>query len=51
MTVGPLALPAAEIPAAQAVPVRESWVQCDSCTKWRRVPKALADALDEDAPW
>ena len=29
----------------------ESWVQCDRCNKWRRVPKNVADALDEDAPW
>lgn len=29
----------------------QTWVQCDRCTKWRRIPQVLADSLDEDAHW
>ncbi|KAK9817923.1 hypothetical protein WJX72_004317 [[Myrmecia] bisecta] len=28
-----------------------SWVACDSCGKWRRLPKALVELLEDDAPW
>ena len=31
--------------------LKSTWVQCDRCNKWRRVPKALADSLDEEKPW
>ncbi len=30
---------------------KESWVQCDSCNKWRRIPALLADKLEDDAQW
>jgi len=30
---------------------KESWVQCDSCNKWRRIPAVLADKLDDNVPW
>lgn len=30
---------------------RDSWVQCDGCNKWRRVPVAVANELSDDAPW
>lgn len=29
----------------------DSWIECDACSKWRRIPAAMADALDDDAPW
>eukprot|EP00887_Chlorella_sp_A99_P003835 scaffold11.g3835.t1 len=29
----------------------QTWVACDRCEKWRRVPKELADGLAEDAKW
>lgn len=29
----------------------ESWVQCDRCNQWRRVPHEVADALQENEPW
>ena len=29
----------------------QTWVQCDRCTKWRRMPQVLADSLDEEAHW
>ena len=29
----------------------QSWAQCDRCNKWRRIPKVVADELNEDAPW
>lgn len=53
MTVGsvPMAAVAVDIPVPKTAMDRESWVQCDSCSKWRRVPKVLADALDEETPW
>ena len=34
-----------------AVANKESWVQCDSCNKWRRIPAVLADKLEDDVPW
>jgi hypothetical protein len=29
----------------------QSWVQCDRCQKWRRIPAVVAEALDDDSPW
>ena len=29
----------------------QTWVQCDRCSKWRRLPQILADSLDEEASW
>lgn len=29
----------------------DNWVQCDRCTKWRRVPKRVTDALEDDVKW
>lgn len=29
----------------------DSWVQCDKCSKWRRVPKGVVDALGDDDEW
>ncbi|KAL6755278.1 hypothetical protein V8C86DRAFT_2681836 [Haematococcus lacustris] len=29
----------------------DSWVACDRCSKWRRVPKAVAQSISEDASW
>jgi hypothetical protein len=29
----------------------DNWIQCDSCSKWRRVPKNIADALGDDDEW
>ena len=31
--------------------VEDTWVCCDSCSKWRRIPQVLADSLDEHIPW
>ena len=28
-----------------------TWVQCDDCSKWRRVPQAVADSLDDNSSW
>jgi hypothetical protein len=28
-----------------------SWVNCDACSKWRRLPEALAQALSDATPW
>ena len=28
-----------------------SWVACDECNKWRRIPKAVAESLQDDAGW
>jgi hypothetical protein len=37
---------------AQAKPRKDdTWVQCDRCSKWRRIPQMVADGLDEDANW
>lgn len=30
---------------------KESWVQCDSCNKWRRIPTTLAEQLSDSVPW
>lgn len=30
---------------------KETWVQCDSCQKWRRVPVEMAEALSDDDKW
>lgn len=32
-------------------PKEDHWVQCDRCNKWRRVPKRVADTLEDDATW
>lgn len=38
--------------AAEDVPhPTDSWVACDRCSKWRRVPASLAETLSDDAPW
>lgn len=29
----------------------QDWVQCDRCTKWRRVPHSVAEALGDDDEW
>ncbi|KAG1676074.1 hypothetical protein FOA52_014939 [Chlamydomonas sp. UWO 241] len=29
----------------------DSWICCDACSKWRRIPAAMADTLDDDAQW
>lgn len=29
----------------------QQWVACDACSKWRRVPAAVAESLDDDAAW
>jgi hypothetical protein len=29
----------------------DNWIQCDRCNKWRRVPKQVSDAIDDDAEW
>lgn len=29
----------------------ETWVQCDGCNKWRRLPTSVAAALSDDTPW
>lgn len=29
----------------------DSWVQCDRCNKWRRIPTEAAQRLADDAPW
>ena len=46
--------PAQEDPSKaieDAAPPKDSWVQCDSCNKWRRIPAIVADQLDENVPW
>ena len=35
----------------EVVTTKESWVQCDSCNNWRRIPAVLADKLDDNVPW
>lgn len=39
------------VPGASIKKSIDSWVQCDRCDKWRRIPQAVAEGLDEDAPW
>ncbi|GBF93173.1 histone-lysine N-methyltransferase [Raphidocelis subcapitata] len=29
----------------------QHWIQCDHCNKWRRVPKAMVDAIGDDDEW
>lgn len=31
--------------------MKDSWVQCDRCEKWRRIPAAVAESLEEETPW
>ena len=49
----PEAPPAGELSKSsdEAAAPKDSWVQCDSCNKWRRIPAAVADQLDENVPW
>lgn len=28
-----------------------SWVQCDKCSKWRKISTELADSLSDEVPW
>jgi histone-lysine N-methyltransferase SETD2 len=40
--------------AAQQAPgpvEQQTWVQCDACEKWRRIPTDLAQNLNDDEPW
>lgn len=30
---------------------QQSWVLCDRCTKWRRIPSAFARKIGEDTQW
>lgn len=43
--------PQAAAKSHEDVSTKESWVQCDSCNKWRRIPAVLADELDDNVPW
>jgi hypothetical protein len=29
----------------------DTWVCCDGCGKWRRIPQTVAADLDENSPW
>lgn len=29
----------------------DHWIQCDRCSKWRRVPQKVAEAIEDDAEW
>lgn len=29
----------------------DHWIQCDRCSKWRRVPPKVAQAIEDDAEW
>eukprot|EP00955_Chlamydomonas_euryale_P071969 361251-Chlamydomonas_euryale.AAC.7 len=31
--------------------MKDTWVQCDSCNKWRRIPVLVAEQLDDNAQW
>ncbi|GAX78574.1 hypothetical protein CEUSTIGMA_g6014.t1, partial [Chlamydomonas eustigma] len=35
----------------EPVVTKDTWVQCDSCNKWRRIPAIVADQLADDAKW
>ncbi|KAF8026567.1 hypothetical protein BT93_F3148 [Corymbia citriodora subsp. variegata] len=34
-------------PGEQHLPSRNAWVRCDDCYKWRRIPAALADSIED----
>lgn len=34
-------------PGEQHVPSPNAWVRCDDCYKWRRIPAALADSIED----
>lgn len=34
-------------PGEQHVPLPNAWVRCDDCYKWRRIPAALADSIED----
>lgn len=35
----------------QDCPNENAWVLCDDCCKWRRIPVALANSIDENCRW
>ncbi|KAL5776836.1 hypothetical protein ACOSP7_009762 [Xanthoceras sorbifolium] len=35
----------------QDCPTESAWVRCDDCYKWRRIPVALANSIDENCRW
>ncbi|KAL4422425.1 hypothetical protein ABPG75_008622 [Micractinium tetrahymenae] len=37
--------------APPAVLETVSWVQCDKCSKWRKISTELADGLSDEVPW
>lgn len=37
--------------AEKALLAQQTWVQCDKCSSWRKIPTALAESLAEDVPW
>ena len=45
---GAMAVVSGLVPAAAEI---TTWIACDSCNKWRRIPKELADSVKEDAHW
>ena len=36
------------VPAATEI---TTWIACDSCNKWRRIRKDLAESVKDDARW
>ena len=36
------------VPAAAEI---TTWIACDTCNKWRRIPKDLAESVKDDARW
>lgn len=51
MALEPVALHSSAIEPGKLHAVITSWVACDSCNKWRRIPKAVAESLQDDAGW
>lgn len=51
MALEPVALPSSAIEPGKLHAVITSWVACDACNKWRRIPKAVAESLQDDAGW
>lgn len=35
----------------QSSTAQSAWVRCDDCYKWRRIPVALANSIDENCRW